>query len=144
MSFVTIWVHVVWPTKNRYPYLTKSIRDKLIYHIIENADEKGVHVNFINGYDDHLHLLISMNANQSIGEIVHCIKGESSHWINKNNITEVKFAWQPEYYAAAMGQQQIEIVRNYIKCQEEHHRNKTFDEEIEEFIKENNISNTEF
>jgi REP-associated tyrosine transposase len=130
MSFVKIWVHAVWPTKNRFPYLTKKVRDKVKYHIVENADTKGIHINFINGYYDHLHLLISMGACQSIGEIIHYIKGESSYWINKNNITEVKFAWQPEYYAVAIGQNQIEIVRDYIRNQEEHHKNITFEDEI--------------
>ncbi len=144
MSFIKIWVHVVWLTKNKYPYLTKEIRDKLIYHIIKNGDTKGIHINFINGYFDHLHLLISMKPEQSIAEIIHFIKGESSYWVNKNKLTQIEFKWQPEYYVAAVSSQNVEKVRKYIKNQEKHHYIKTLDDEIEEFIKANDISNTGF
>ena len=144
MSFIKIWIHAVWSTKNRFPYLTHNIRDKVIYHIMENADEKEIHINFISDYYDHLHLLISMGAYQSIGEIVHYIKGESSYWINKNHITDIKFAWQPEYYAVTIGQQQIETIRNYIRNQDKHHKNITYENEIEIIIKENNFSSTGF
>ena len=40
MSFVKIWVHLVFSTKNREPLLTKEVRIKLHQHIIENAKEK--------------------------------------------------------------------------------------------------------
>ena len=115
-----------------------------MYHILENADTKDIHINFINGYYEHLHLLISMGAHQSIGEIIQNIKGESSYWINKNRLTDVKFSWQPEYYAVAIGQNQIKTVRNYIRNQEEHHKNMTFENEIGRFIKENKLNNTGF
>ena len=42
MSFVKIWVHLVFSTKNREPLLTKEVRIKLHQHIIENAKEKGI------------------------------------------------------------------------------------------------------
>ncbi len=135
MSFVRIWLHVVWSTKYRLPYLTKDLRSQLFYHIIEKADDKNLHINFINGYNDHLHLLISMNANQCVAEIVQHIKGESSRWINEEKLTDMKFEWQREYYAVAVSSQHIEEVRNYIKHQEEHHKDKSFEDEINEFIK---------
>ena len=62
------------------------------------------------------------------------IKGESSHWINKNNFITNKFEWQDEYIAVSIGHSQVNRVRDYIKNQEEHNRKKTFQEEYEEFI----------
>ncbi len=138
MSFYSLWVHVVFSTKSRYPHLVKSLRKTLIQHIIDYASQNNIHVNFINGYIDHLHLLISMNSNQSIAEVVQLIKGESSHWINKNNFTETKFEWQREYYASTISYQDKEEVRNYIRCQEKHHMDRSFDEEMEELLKQNN------
>ena len=144
MSFVNIWTHVVWSTKYRLPYLIKDIRTKLIYHIIENADIKGYHINFINGYNDHLHLLISINPTQTISEIVHQIKGESSRWINEKKLTDMKFEWQSEYYAVSVSAKEVDELRKYIKYQEEHHKNISFDDEIIELIKWNNIISTGF
>jgi putative transposase len=44
------------------------------------------------------------------------------------------FAWADDYYAASIGQSQVEVVRNYLKNQADHHRNKTFEEECQMFM----------
>lgn len=62
------------------------------------------------------------------------IKGESSFWINKNELTKSKFEWQDEYFAVSVSESIIDKVRNYIKNQESHHSKKTFQEEYDEFI----------
>lgn len=62
------------------------------------------------------------------------IKGESSFWINKNGMIKEKFEWQDEYFAVSVSESMIDKVRNYIKNQEEHHSQKTFQQEYEEFI----------
>ena len=87
----------------------------------------------MNCVNDHIHLLISLNSEQSISKVTQLIKGESSHWMNKNNLIPNKFEWQDEYIAS-VGHSQVNRVRDYIKNQEEHHRKKTFQEEYDEFI----------
>ncbi len=134
MSYVRIWVHLVWTTHNREPYLSKDIRSKLFIHIKENAKVKGIYLDFINGHLEHVHCLISMNAEQNISKIAHLLKGESSYWINKNKLTKSKFYWQDDYYVKSVSDAEINHVRGYIKNQEEHHRKKTFQEEYDEFI----------
>lgn len=62
------------------------------------------------------------------------IKGESSFWINKNELTNEKFEWQDEYFAVSVSESMLDKVREYIKKQEEHHSKKTFQQEYEEFI----------
>ncbi|MEN8121520.1 MAG: transposase [Bacteroidota bacterium] len=63
------------------------------------------------------------------------IKGESSYWINQNKLTKEKFSWQDEYLAVGVGDDKINVVRDYIANQEEHHKKITFSEEYEQFIK---------
>ena len=75
-----------------------------------------------------------MSAQQNIAEIMQLIKGESSHWINKNKLSVGKFAWADEYYAVSVGESQIASVRNYIKTQETHHRKFTWEEECDDFF----------
>jgi len=113
---------------------TKELREKVWNHIRENAKSKGIFIDFINGYADHCHCLISLGIDQSIQKIIQLIKGESSYWINKNKLTKEKFEWQDEYFAVSVSESMLEKVREYIKKQEEHHRKKTFQEEYEEFI----------
>jgi REP element-mobilizing transposase RayT len=143
MSYVKIWVHLVWATKYRYPHLQNDLRRKLINHIRQNARKMGFYIDSINGYDDHLHALISLNPDQSIAQIAHLIKGESAHWVNKNKLTQVKFRWQTKYYAVSVNPTGLKRVRAYIRNQENHHRQISSKAEFESLIRESgiNISN---
>jgi REP element-mobilizing transposase RayT len=134
MSFVKIWIHFVWSTKNREPFLTDDIRQKVFQHIRENAREKGIFIDFIGGYVDHVHCLISLGTDQTIEKIMQLIKGESSFWINKNSLCKSKFEWQDEYFAVSVSESVVDKVRDYIGRQEEHHRKKSFDDEFNEFL----------
>jgi REP element-mobilizing transposase RayT len=62
------------------------------------------------------------------------LKGESSYWINRNNIFLKKFEWQDEYFAVSVSESAITRVREYIKNQENHHKKKLFNDEYQEFI----------
>jgi len=135
MPFVKVYIHFVWSTKNRYPYLnTKELRNKVWNHIRENARKKGIFIDFVNGYDDHCHCLVSLGVDQTIQKLMQLIKGESSFWINQQGLTKEKFEWQDEYFAVSVSESMIDKVRNYIKNQEAHHQKKTFQEEYIEFI----------
>ena len=133
MPFVKIWIHLVWSTKNREPFLTKEIRQKVFVHIRDNAKEKDIYIDFINGHIDHVHCLVSLGINQNIAKIMQLIKGESSFWINKNNLCVGKFEWQDEYFAVSVSESMVNKVRDYIKNQGKHHQLKTYEEEQEEF-----------
>jgi REP element-mobilizing transposase RayT len=135
MPFIKVYIHFVWSTKNRIPFLeTKEIRQKVWNHIKENSIKKGIFIDYVNGYSDHCHCLISLGSNQNIVKVVQLIKGESSFWINKKKLTKEKFQWQSEYFAVSVSESMIDKVRNYIKKQEIHHHKKTFQEEYAEFI----------
>lgn len=141
MPFIKVYIHFVWSTKNRYPFLaSKEIRLKLWNHIKDNAKEKGIFIDFINGYSDHCHCLVSLGVDQTIQKVMQLIKGESSFWINKQDLlADVpqsfgKFEWQDEYFAVSVSESVIDKVREYIKNQETHHAKKSFQQEYDEFI----------
>jgi len=134
MSYIHVYVHFVWATKNRTPFLTKNIRQMVFNHIRENAKTKHIHIDFINGYTDHVHCLVSLNDDLGIGKIAQLLKGESSFWINKNKLTKSKFGWQDEYFAIGVCDNNFQAVRNYISKQEEHHSKTTFTQEYNQFI----------
>ena len=62
------------------------------------------------------------------------IKGESSFWINKYQLTKQKFEWQDEYFTVSVSEPMVEKVRTYIRNQEENHKKVTFQKEYDEFI----------
>ena len=124
MPYVNVWIHLTWSTKYRLPVLNKKIRYQMTRHIRENARLKGIIVDHINIVDDHVHILVSMKADQSIASIVHLIKGESSHWINQQKLFNFRFEWQEEYYAISVHRSAIPKIRRYIRNQGEHHLRK--------------------
>ena len=135
MPFVKVYIHFVWSTKNREPFLeTKEIRDKVWFHIKDNAQKKGIFIDFVNGYSQHCHCLVSLGIDQTIQKTIQMIKGESSFWINKEGLTKSKFEWQDEYYAVSVSESMIEKVRNYIKNQELHHNTHSYVDEIDNLI----------
>jgi putative transposase len=139
MSYISILVHCVWTTKKRIPYLTDKIRAEVIYHVYTNAKLKGIYIDQMNGYYEHLHALISLGGSQNISEIMQKVKGESSYWINKNKFSRLKFEWQDDFYCVSIGHSQKENLKEYIRNQEVHHKKVTWEEELERLIKENNL-----
>ncbi|MBV4359640.1 IS200/IS605 family transposase [Pinibacter aurantiacus] len=134
MSYVRIWVHLVWATKRREPILTADVRRYLCLQIMQNCKEKGIYLRAINGYLDHLHCLISLGNGQTIAEVAQFIKGGSSHWINQNRIVNGGFDWQDDYFAVSVSESIVPAVVRYIHNQERHHASKSFDDEVNEFI----------
>ncbi len=134
MPYVKIWIHAVWTTKNRTPFMVKSIRQNIFSHIHQNALAKEIFVDIVNGYSEHVHCLFRLKNDQCLKDVMQLLKGESSFWINKQKLTDSKFRWQEEYFAISVSESQVGKVRKYIKNQEEHHQKKAFQLEYDEFI----------
>ena len=135
MSWVRVYIHMVFSTKNRTAFLNSpELRKNVFQHIKENAKEKEIWLDCVNGYQDHAHCLISIGKEQTISKVAQLIKGESSFWINKNNLTQDKFIWQDDYWAVGVSEKYLESVRQYIHNQELHHSKQTFAEEIKGFM----------
>ena len=135
MSFVKVMVHAVWGTKSRQSLLLKNIRPVVYRHISENAKAKGIHIDCLNGAEDHIHVLLGLNAELSIAKTIQLIKGESSFWINKQKLIKNKFEWADEYYMVSVSESKLNDVRHYISIQEEHHQKKTFQQECDELMR---------
>ena len=135
MSYIRIWVHTVWATKRREPILTDEFHPILFEHIFENAKKKDIYIDSINGYREHVHCITSLRRQQTIDKTMQLIKGESSFWTNKKyGKLTTKLNQQEEYFAVSFGESQLGLMRGYLKKQEEHHRKKSFQEEVDEFM----------
>jgi REP element-mobilizing transposase RayT len=127
-------LHIVWATIERRPLLEKPAAARLSAHLREYAIEKGIYmkINFVNA--DHTHVLVDLPASKAIEEVVQLLKGGSSHWVNENNLVPGKFGWQRGYGAFSVSHSAVDEVCAYIANQEEHHRKKTFAEELRLFV----------
>ncbi len=133
MTYSKIYFHLVWTTKQRYPFLDTIEKRKIVWeHIRAYAKSKNIDVLIEGGYKDHCHCLVSLQALASVSKTIQLIKGESSHWINKNRICREKFQWQSDYFASHFSEKDISTIYAYIERQEVHHKEKSFEDELEE------------
>ena len=134
MSFTKNMIHAVWRTKNSIPYLKKPYKKVIIDHILEYSDEKGIKIDCLNGHLNHLHCLYELPSDLALRKSVMYFKGESSHWINQQNLFGTKFNWGKRYFAVSVSQADCERVRNYIRNQESHHHTPTWNQTVNQFF----------
>lgn len=138
-TFSQIYIHLIFAVKGRGNLIQKSFKDELykyITGIIRNRNQKLL---AINGMPDHIHILVSMNADKSISDLVRDIKSNSSKFINEKRFVKGKFYWQEGYGAFSYSKSQSSKVIAYILNQEKHHTKKTFKEEYYEILKKSGI-----
>lgn len=129
-NYLCLWYHLVWATKHRQPFIKKEWKWDLYKHIRSYCVQKGYHLDFINGIEDHVHLLISPKPQFAISDIVRNIKVDSYYWLKESGYVGADFGWQDGYAALTVSASHVQRVRNYIKKQEKHHAKKDFDTEI--------------
>jgi len=134
MSYVKIWLHCVWSTKNRECIISNSVRPILLAHFREYAESKLIMLDYINAHLDHVHALVNLKKEQNIAEVMRLLKGESSFWINKMKLVNYNFSWQDDYFAASVSHSHVDRVRLYIRNQDEHHKKQTWDDELNLFL----------
>jgi putative transposase len=138
-SLHKIWIHAIWGTKFRAPLIQSNVEARIHQHIHDQLSGMGCHVFAINGMLDHVHCLFLLNAQKTIAEVMKQVKGSTAHWVNSNNITPQKLAWQTGYAAYSVSESGMKNVQRYINNQKKHHAKKTFAEEYDEFMKAYNV-----
>ncbi len=133
-SYSKIWVHLVWATLDREPMLSKPAAEKVAVWFAQYAKEKGIYLKTCYFNTDHVHALIDLPTNQTIENVAQLFKGASSHWINEQKLVNGRFSWGRGYGAFSVSESGVDEVAGYIDGQEEHHRKRSFTEEIRLFV----------
>lgn len=116
--------------------MKRYFRGELNTYIKAHGIRKGIQIDVVNGMQDHIHVLFKMPILQNTSEVIKLIKGSSSKWINDQYFPSGKFRWQQGYGVFSVGKNEIQRVRNYIYNQEEHHKYRSYQEEVKLFEKE--------
>jgi REP element-mobilizing transposase RayT len=138
-SYTNILVHIIFGTKHREPLLEKRILPSVLDFLAGGVKEQQGITLAINGVVDHVHILAKVRQDRTISDLLRDIKARSSGWIHRTYPELSSFAWQNGFGAFSVSQSQIEVVRQYIANQEEHHKTKPFAEEFVQFLVANEI-----
>ena len=95
----------------------------------------GCHPIEINTEPDPLHGLFLLARTEALSDVVGHLKKSSNDWLRSRGPQFASFFWQAGFGAFSVSQSQVEDVRAYIRNQREHHRVKSFQEELRAFLK---------
>jgi REP element-mobilizing transposase RayT len=130
----------VWSTKERRRLITPELQQRLWPYLGGIAGANKMIAVEIGGVEDHIHVLLSLPSTISISTAVQLLKGNSSKWIHETSPEHRAFEWHEGYGAFSIGVSGIETTVDYIKRQAEHHHQRSFKEELIEFLKKHNQS----
>jgi len=116
-SYHILYVHVVIPTKYRFPYLDETWSQRCYQFMMEILLEEGIIVIEINGLEDHVHLLLRLKADVNLSKLIGSLKGSTSFQLNKERAHPVKFRWARGYFVRSVAPQEVGVIRRYIRNQ---------------------------
>ncbi len=125
MAFWKLYYHLVWGTKNKQPFIVPEIEHRLYSFLVARAAEMDVFVYQVNGWLDHIHLVLAIPPKHAVSYVVKILKGSSSHYINDHGLLDKHFVWQRGYGALSLGEKQRPFAEAYVINQKQHHERQT-------------------
>jgi REP-associated tyrosine transposase len=138
-SLVQNYVHVVFSTKNREPFIDTEIEEELYAYMISICDSLESTVIQIGGYNDHVHILCSLSRKIALMKLLEEVKSHSSKWIKPKGEKYENFYWQHGYGAFSVSSKDLNKVINYIKNQKKHHSQHSFQDEYKLLLKDKDM-----
>jgi REP element-mobilizing transposase RayT len=128
-TFLSLHYHLVFSTRERKPQIVPALRTRLHEYLGGTVKGLGGHSRMVGGTNDHVHLLVDLRATHVLADFMRELKRSSSTWVH-DEIGAKDFAWQEGYAAFSVSASALDDVQRYIENQEEHHRERSFREEL--------------
>lgn len=125
-TYTATYAHSVFSTKERQNAIPDELRPKLWAYLNGIAQNLKVVPIAIGGTANHVHVLLRIPSVITVAEVVQKLKANSSRWMGEHH----EFQWQEGYAAFSVSPSSVEKVKNYVLRQQEHHRTRSFEEEL--------------
>jgi REP element-mobilizing transposase RayT len=132
-TFTSLHFHLIFSTKGREPLIAPAWMARLHEYLGGTVRGLDGFPQGIGGVVDHVHLLVGLKATHCLADFMRELKKASSLWVHEE-VGVRRFAWQSGYAAFSVSATARNGVRRYIAHQEEHHRRRTFREELQELL----------
>ena len=139
MAYTQILYHIILRTKRSEPSISQknvSSLYKYIWSIIKNKKGKLYR---INGIEDHIHILSDLHSGVALADFVKSIKVATSLWLKQSTDFPTFQGWGEGYCAFTYSYKDKEVLVNYIKKQQEHHKEENTQDELKRLWRENGI-----
>ena len=138
-TFTKLTYHAVFSTKERRELISDELRARLHPYIHKMIDNRLGFTRQIGGTKNHLHILFDLHQSVAVADAIRQIKSISSGWVHETFPGRRFFAWQEGYGAFSVSASAVGRVAAYIEGQEEHHRERSFEEEFTALLKRHGI-----
>ena len=121
-SLASVYLHVVFSTKNRAPFITPDLARRLHQYLAATALGNGTKALDIGGMPDHVHLCLSIPPKYSVAHTIGFVKGKSAvrthrELLKERRMTGLHF-WATGYCVSTVGLDETRV-RQYIREQGE-------------------------
>jgi len=135
-SLVQIYVHLVFSTKHRMPFLKdEEFRDRTYGYLAGICKNLHSPALIVGGVEDHVHLLCRLGKTIDIADLIRDLKRDSSKWVKVEQPQLAAFHWQQGYGAFSISPSHVDALKAYIADQENHHRQESFQDEFRRLCK---------
>ncbi len=138
-SYYRILYHLVFRTKNGDKTLEADHRAELLAYFFGVLKNKDCFVYAINGMEDHMHILIELNPTIALADLMRDIKTSTSLWIKQSGKFPLFYGWAVGYGAFTYAWRDKNMIVNYIKNQQKHHRKKSYNGELRKYLTDQGI-----
>ena len=130
-SLVEIYVHIVFSTKNRAPFLRDPIlRENMHAYLAGICNNLKSPAKKVGGVEDHVHILCRLSKVQDVASLIRDLKRDSSKWVKGEQSQLQDFHWQAGYGAFSISPSHVPALVEYIQNQERHHKRESFQDEF--------------
>jgi len=136
-SYVCVYVHIVFSTKNRQPLIPEQKGRVLWRYLAGIAKNHGLKAVAVGGMPDHVHILLSLSPEMGVAKAVNLLKSNSSKRMREEH---PRFGWQEGYSAFSVSASALNSVEEYINTQPEHHQRRDFAQEYLALLKKHGVS----
>lgn len=138
-SYRQILYHIVFRTKESREVLSPEYIREFFGYTMGIIHNKQCKLYRINAMEDHVHILSDLHPGVALADLVRDIKTASSIWLRQSGKFPKFAGWADGYAAFTYAYRDKDLIVNYIKNQQEHHKRVTFADELKQLLAEHGV-----
>ena len=138
-SYRQILYHIIFRTKDGLKTIVPVHSRELFAYLMGIVKNKNCFLYQMNGMEDHLHILCDLHPSLALADYLRDIKTSSSIWLKHSGKFPEFGGWADGYAALTYAWKDKDLIVNYIKNQQEHHKKESFLDELRRLLKEHGI-----
>ena len=118
-----LFLHIAWTTRGRAALIDARVAAFLTRYLSDVAAQERVRVLALGMVSSHVHMLVRVHPQTSLSRLMQRLKGGSAAIATREGhaLRDRELRWARGYSAHSVSQRAVEIVRDYVLSQAEHH-----------------------